>query len=454
MATNILMPALSPTMTEGTLARWMKKEGDAVEAGDVVCEIETDKATMEVEAVDEGTLAKILIAEGTEGVAVNTPIAILAEEGEDVKEAAKAEAAPAHAPTPAAEAPAPAPAAEVPAAAAAAQEAPAQETPAQETAASPAPPPSGERIFASPLAKRMASQAGLDLARITGSGPHGRIIKVDIEAALKGGKGKAAAPGAAVPPAGAPAAPPAPSGPGGIAFAESMKIPHRVEKLSSMRKVIAQRLTESKQQVPHFYLTVDCEIDALLKTRKELNEKLAKTGREVKISVNDFVVRASALALLEVPAANAAYDAGGLVFFERADISVAVATPAGLITPVVKGADGKGLAAIAAETKELAGRAREGKLKPEEYQGGTFSISNLGMFGVKQFEAVINPPQGCILAVGAGEERAVVREGALAIATVMSCTLSVDHRVVDGAVGAEFLAAFKRLIEDPLTMLL
>ncbi len=444
MATNILMPALSPTMTEGTLARWIKQEGDSVAAGDVVCEIETDKATMEVEAVDEGTLAKILVAEGTEGVAVNTPIAVLAEEGEDVKAAASeagsapAPTAPAPAPEPA---PAPAPMAAAPAAAAAAE------------VAAAAPAPSGERVFASPLAKRMASQAGLDLAKLTGSGPHGRIIKVDIEAALKGGK---AAPAAAPAPAAAaaPASIPAPSGPGGIAFAESMKIPHRVEKLSSMRKVIAQRLTESKQQVPHFYLTVDCEIDALLKTRKELNDKLAKAKREVKISVNDFVVRAVALSLLEVPAANAAYDASGLVFFERADISVAVATPSGLITPIVKGADGKGLAAIAAETKELATRAREGKLQPEEYQGGTFSISNLGMFGVKQFEAVINPPQGCILAVGAGEERAVVRDGALAIATVMSCTLSVDHRVVDGAVGAEFLAAFKRLIEDPLTMLL
>ena len=250
------------------------------------------------------------------------------------------------------------------------------------------------------------------------------------------------------------AAAPAPSGPAGIAFAESMGIPHRVEKLSSMRRVIAQRLTESKQQVPHFYLTVDCEIDALLKTRKELNDKLAAAKKDTKISVNDFVVRAVALALLEVPAANAAYDPNGLVYFERADVSVAVATPAGLITPIVKGADGKGLAAIAAETRDLAARARDGKLKPEEYQGGTFSVSNLGMFGVKQFEAVINPPQGCILAVGAGEQRAVVKEGALAIATLMSCTLSVDHRVVDGAVGAEFLAAFKRLIEDPLTMLL
>ncbi len=445
MATNILMPALSPTMTEGTLARWVKQEGENVAAGDVVCEIETDKATMEVEAVDEGTLAKILIAEGTEGVAVNTPIAVLAEEGEDVAAAAAGAASAQPAPT-ASPAPAPAPA-EAPAMAAA--------PPAPQAAAPVA--ASGARVFASPLAKRMASQAGLDLAKITGSGPHGRIIKVDIEAALAAGSAQAAAPAAAAPtaaPTTAPAAAPVAAGPGGIAFAESMAIPHRVEKLSSMRKVIAQRLTESKQQVPHFYLTIDCEIDGLLKTRKELNEKLAKSGRDGKISVNDFVVRAVALALLEVPAANAAYDPGGLVFFERADVSVAVATPNGLITPIVKGADGKGLARIAAETKDLATRARDGKLLPEEYQGGTISVSNLGMFGIKQFEAVINPPQGCILAVGAGEQRAVVRDGALAIATVMSCTLSVDHRVVDGAVGAAFLAAFKRLIEDPLTMLL
>ncbi|MEO1190959.1 MAG: pyruvate dehydrogenase complex dihydrolipoamide acetyltransferase [Pseudomonadota bacterium] len=439
MASEILMPALSPTMTEGNLARWLKQEGDQVSAGDVVCEIETDKATMEVEAVDEGTLAKILVAEGTEGVAVNTPIALLADEGEAIEEVAKGvAAAPAASP-----APEPTPA-------------PAQEEPTMQTSTpSPAPAPaSGERLFISPLARRMATQAGLDLAALTGSGPHGRIIKVDVEAALKGGVAQAAPAAAAPAPAAAPAAAPVPTGPGGIAFAQAQDIPHRVEKLSAMRKVIAQRLTESKQQVPHFYLTVDCEIDALLKARKELNEKLAASKREVKISVNDFVVRALALALLEVPAANAAYDPGGLVFFERVDVSVAVATPAGLITPIVKGADGKGLAAIAAETKDLATRAREGKLAPEEYQGGTISVSNLGMFGVKQFEAVINPPQGCILAVGAGEARAVVKSGALAMATIMSCTLSVDHRVVDGAVGAELLAAFKRLIEDPMSMLL
>ena len=286
----------------------------------------------------------------------------------------------------------------------------------------------------------MAQQAGIDLAQLKGSGPHGRIVKSDIEAALKGG---------------APAAAGAlPQGTPGKAFADTFGIPYRQEPLSGMRKVIAQRLTESKQTVPHFYLTIDCELDALLKVRKDLNARAPEGEGGYKLSVNDFVIRAAALALRQVPEANAAFDPSGLVFFEQADISVAVATPAGLITPIVKAADGKGLAQISTEMKTLAGKARDGKLKPEEYQGGTFSISNLGMFGVKQFEAVINPPQGCILAVGAGEQRPVVKEGALSVATVMSCTLSVDHRVVDGAVGAQFLAAFKKLIEDPLTMLL
>ncbi|MBC6404256.1 MAG: pyruvate dehydrogenase complex dihydrolipoamide acetyltransferase [Rhodospirillales bacterium] len=445
MATTITMPALSPTMTEGTLARWVKQIGDTVAAGDVICEIETDKATMEVEAVDDGRLAKILVEEGSENVAINTPIALLAEEGESVETAAQGAAVAAKPPV----VPAAVVAASAPASAPVAQAVPGPAPAAAATAA-------GGRIFASPLAKRMAGQTGLDLALITGSGPHGRIVKTDIEAAIASGTGKAdvAIPEAMPVPVTAPAPAAAYGGPVGIAFAETMGIPHRVEKLSAMRKVIAQRLTESKQQVPHFYLTVDCQIDSLLKIRKELNEKPTKAGRGGKISVNDFVIRAVALALGEVPAANAAYDPAGLVFFERADVSVAVATPAGLITPIVKDAGAKGLATIAAETKNLAARAREGKLQPADYQGGTFSVSNLGMFAIKQFEAVINPPQGCILAVGAGEERAVVKEGALAIATVMSCTLSVDHRVVDGAVGAEFLAAFKRLIEDPITMLL
>jgi len=439
MSTNVLMPALSPTMTEGKLAKWVKAVGDQVKAGDVLCEIETDKATMEVEAVDEGVLAKILVPAGTEGVAVNTPIAVIAEEGEKVAAAAPAPKAAAKADAPKAEAKAPAPAA-----APSAKPAPA------------AGDDKGERIFVSPLARRMAEQAGLALKGLQGSGPHGRIVKSDIEAALAGGAPKAAPAAAAAAPAGAPPAAAAPkaAGPGAKQLADLLKMPYRQEPLSGMRKVIAQRLTESKQTVPHFYLTVDCEIDALLKARKELNDRLAARKSETKISVNDFVIRAAAIALKQVPAANASYDPSGMLFYEHADISVAVATPGGLITPIVKAAEGKGLAAIADEMKDLAGRARDGKLKPEEYQGGSFSISNLGMFGVKQFEAVINPPQGCILAVGAGEQRAVVKAGALAIATVMSCTLSVDHRVVDGAVGAEFLQAFKRLIEDPLSMLL
>ncbi len=457
MPINVLMPALSPTMTEGTLAKWHVKEGDEVASGDVIAEIETDKATMEVEAVEEGKVGKIVVGEGTEAVAVNAVIAILLEEGEsagdiDVGAAqAKAPAAPGGNGTAAAngiEAPAPSPA---PAPAAA-------PTPAAAPAAAPAPASGSDgRVFASPLARRMAQQAGIDLAQLKGSGPHGRIVKSDIEVALKGGAPAAAATAApaAAPSAAAPAAAGTlPQGTPGKAFADTFGIPYRQEPLSGMRKVIAQRLTESKQTVPHFYLTIDCELDALLKVRKDLNARAPEGEGGYKLSVNDFVIRAAALALRQVPEANAAFDPSGLVFFEQADISVAVATPAGLITPIVKAADGKGLAQISTEMKTLAGKARDGKLKPEEYQGGTFSISNLGMFGVKQFEAVINPPQGCILAVGAGEQRPVVKEGALSVATVMSCTLSVDHRVVDGAVGAQFLAAFKKLIEDPLTMLL
>ncbi|MGH6946297.1 MAG: pyruvate dehydrogenase complex dihydrolipoamide acetyltransferase [Kiloniellales bacterium] len=435
MTVNILMPALSPTMTEGKLAKWLKKEGDEVAAGDVLAEIETDKATMEVEAVDEGTLGKILIDEGTDGVAVNTPIAILLEEGED-KSALKDAA-------PAAPKPAPAPKADVPK-----TEAPKPETkPASPAPATKATTPKGNgdaRVFASPLAKRMAEQAGIDLSAVKGSGPHGRVVKSDIEAAVKGGVALKGPP--------SPAAPGvvAPSGPGAKQLADLLGMAYRQEPLSSMRKVIARRLTESKQTIPHFYLTVDCTIDELLSLRKRLNER----NENLKLSVNDFVIRAVALALKTVPTANASYDESGLVYYEHADVSVAVATPNGLITPIVKKAESKGLAVISAEMKDLAGRARDGKLKPEEYQGGTFSVSNLGMYGIKQFEAVINPPQGCILAVGAGEQRAVVKDGAIAIASVMSCALSVDHRVVDGAIGAEFMVAFKKLIEDPLTMLL
>jgi pyruvate dehydrogenase E2 component (dihydrolipoamide acetyltransferase) len=460
MPINVLMPALSPTMTEGTLAKWHVKEGDEVSSGDVIAEIETDKATMEVEAVEEGTLGKILIGEGTEGVAVNSVIAILLEEGEsagdiDVEAAkAKAPASPGGEEKEAkAEAPAPSPApSAAPSPAPAPEPAPAPQG-APVAAQAPSSGESGERIFASPLARRMAEQSGLDLGQIKGSGPHGRIVKADIEGALQAGTGKAAPAETPAPAAAAPAAAPA-QGTFGKAFADSYDIPYRQEPLSGMRKVIAQRLTESKQTVPHFYLTIDCELDAVLKVRADLNARAPEGEGSYKLSVNDFVIRASALALHQVPQANAAFDPSGLVFFERADVSVAVATPVGLITPIIKGADGKGLAQISREMRELATKARDGKLKPEEYQGGTFSVSNLGMFGVKQFEAVINAPQGCILAVGAGEQRAIVKDGAVTSATMMSCTLSVDHRVVDGAVGAQFLAAFKKLIEDPLTMLL
>jgi pyruvate dehydrogenase E2 component (dihydrolipoamide acetyltransferase) len=429
MPIEILMPALSPTMTEGNLAKWLKNEGEAVKAGDVIAEIETDKATMEVEAVDEGKLGKILVPAGSQGVKVNQPIALLLEEGEDASALAKAPTA----------APKAAPPAAAPAAAASAP-APAAQRPAAAPAAAPAPvaPAAGERIFASPLARRMAQQAGLDLTRLNGSGPHGRIVKADIDAALA--RGVPGAPSAAKPALGAP--PPAPPAAGLPAFTE---VPH-----SMMRKVIARRLVESKREAPHFYLTLDCNIDRLLQLRQEINAKREKD----KISVNDFVIKASALALKQVPAANASWMENAVRLYQAADVSVAVATPGGLITPIIRSAETKSLSAISAEMKDLAARARENKLKPEEYQGGTFSVSNLGMFGIREFAAVINPPQGAILAVGAGEQRPIVKDNALAIATMMSCTLSVDHRVVDGAIGAEFLAAFKKLIEDPLSMLI
>jgi pyruvate dehydrogenase E2 component (dihydrolipoamide acetyltransferase) len=445
MPINILMPALSPTMTEGTLAKWLVKEGDAITSGDVIAEIETDKATMEVESIDEGTVGKLFVAEGAEGVPVNQVIAVLLEEGEDASAiddsvVAAPAAPPAEAAPAAASAPEPAPAAPAAPAPAAAPAAPARVD--------------GARVFASPLARRMAIQAGLDIARVNGTGPHGRVVKRDIEAALAGAPLAEAAPAAAAapPPAAAPA--PAPAGPGAQQMADLLGMAYRLEPANNMRKTIARRLSEAKQTVPHFYLTVDCELDALLGLRKELNASGEKSGA-YKLSVNDFVIRAVALALKQVPDANASWDeAGAILYYDKADISVAVATPNGLITPVIKDAGAKGLAAISGEMKDLAGRARDGKLTPEEYQGGGFSISNLGMFGIKDFAAIINPPQGCILAVGAGEQRPVVKDGALAVATVMSCTLSVDHRVVDGAVGAQFLAAFKRLIEEPLTMLL
>ncbi|MGF6231177.1 pyruvate dehydrogenase E2 component (dihydrolipoamide acetyltransferase) [Inquilinus ginsengisoli] len=443
MTINILMPALSPTMTEGTLATWHKKEGDKVKSGDVIAEIETDKATMEVEAVDEGTIGKIVVPEGTENVPVNEVIAILLEEGED------AGALKGGAPAPKAEAKA-----EVPAE-------PKSEAKAEAPAAQPAPavkPATNghddSRVFASPLARRMAQQAGVDLAALQGSGPHGRIVKADIDAAVAGGapaaKPAAAAPEAAKPALAAPAAKPAAAGgPNAKQLADAFGIPYSEQKHSNMRKTVARRLLESKQTVPHFYLTVDIELDALLKLRKELNDR-----GDVKLSVNDLIIKAAALALRKVPAANTSWTDESMIQYERVDVSVAVATPGGLITPIIKDADRKGLGTISGEMKDLAARARDGKLKPEEYQGGTFSISNLGMFGVKDFAAIINPPQSCILAVGAGTQRPVVKDGALAIATVMSCTLSVDHRAVDGAVGAEYLAAFRALVEAPLSMML
>ena len=437
MPAKILMPALSPTMTEGKLAKWLVGEGEEVNSGDVIAEIETDKATMEVEAVEEGKLGKIMVPEGTEGVAVNNVIALLLEEGEDdsALDGVDVSAAPlgGNGGTP--------PAAAEPAA-------PAPSTSAPEPAAAPAAPPpqpvaSGERIIASPLARRMASQAGLDLAGVSGTGPNGRIVKADVEAAIAGGASAAPAAASAAP-AGAPAAP-----------TNAEKLPFEpefeLEAHSTMRKTIARRLTESKQQVPHFYLTVDCEIDELLTLRKTLNEK---GDGAYKLSVNDLVIKAAAIALRRVPKANASWTDEGVKLYKSADIAVAVAIDGGLITPVVRQADNKGMETISSEMKELSARARDGKLGPEEYQGGTFSISNLGMYGIKDFCAVINPPQACILAVGAGEQRPVVKDGALAVATVMSCTLSVDHRAVDGAIGAEYLGAFKTMIEDPLNMLL
>ncbi len=464
MPVKILMPALSPTMTEGNLARWLKKEGDEISPGDVLAEIETDKATMEVEAIDEGTLGKIVVGDGAEGVRVNEVIGYILEDGEDVSAIEDEPAAePAETPRPAgAEKPAPAAApassgnddiAITPLARRIADQAGVdigsiegtgargKITRADVEAAIGGKPGSkaasvekGNRVFASPLARRLAKEAGLELGGIAGSGPNGRIVKADVEKARSAPK---------------PEAPAAATAAAEIPASEA----YEIVKMSTMRKVIAERMAHSKSTVPHFYLTVDCEIDELLKVRKALNERGEKAG--VKLSVNDFIIRACALALMEVPEANAGFEAEGLVRrYSRADISVAVAIDGGLITPIIRNANGKGLAQISEEMKDLAGRARDGKLMPEEYQGGSFSISNLGMFGVKQFDAVINEPQGCILAVGAGEARPVVKNGEIVPATVMSCTLSVDHRVVDGAMGAQLLAAIKRLIEYPPAMLL
>ena len=435
MPIEILMPALSPTMTEGNLVAWLKAEGDTISPGEVIAEIETDKATMEVEAVDEGVLGKILVAAGTEGVSVNAAIAILLEEGEDkssIKDNAyrsdpieiqntqnseqKSEGQP-----------------------------DINEPKKGKVVSENTKVPLGKmqsplivnqddvRVAASPLARRMAEHAGLDLAKISGSGPNGRIIKADIDQVLSQDNALKLPPVSTV------------TSPSIEPSAQYDAIPN-----NSMRKVIASRLTESKQVAPHFYMTVDCNVDALKQVRMELNEKVEGT----KISINDLIIRASAIALRQVPEANASWTEEATLVYKTIDISVAVAIEGGLITPIIRDAGAKGVKEISVKMKDLANRAREGKLMPEEYQGGTFSISNLGMYGVKEFSAVINPPQGAILAIGAAEERPIIKDGAVAAATLMSCTLSVDHRVVDGAVGARFLSAFKRLIEDPLTMLL
>ena len=425
MPIELKMPALSPTMEEGTLAKWLVKEGDEVKSGDILAEIETDKATMEFEAVDEGTIAKILVPEGSDGVKVGVAIAILAGEGEDASAAASA------------------PSAEKAPAAAPKAEAPKQEEAPKAAAPAPiaAPAASGDRVKASPLARRLAQQQGIDLAAVAGSGPNGRIVKADLTGAKPGAASPAVAPSAAAAPAAIAA--PAP--------AQIPDIPHESTKLSNMRKTIARRLTESKQTVPHIYLTVDIQLDALLKLRSELNQGLESRG--VKLSVNDMLVKALAGALMEVPSCNVMLTGDQLVTFKRADISVAVSIPNGLITPVVTGADVKSLSAIATEIKDLASRAKDGKLKPEEYAGGTASISNMGMYGIKQFEAVINPPQGMIMAIGAGEKRPYIVNDELTVATVMSATGSFDHRAIDGADGAKLMQAFKRLVENPLSML-
>ncbi|MGO6842418.1 pyruvate dehydrogenase complex dihydrolipoamide acetyltransferase [Rhizobium ruizarguesonis] len=448
MPINITMPALSPTMEEGNLSKWLVKEGDKVKSGDVIAEIETDKATMEVEAVDEGTVAKLVVAAGTEGVKVNALIAVLAADGEDVSAAASS--AGSAAPAPKADGAA-APKAE-------AAPAPAQSTSAAApvtTAAAASVSSDGNRTFSSPLARRLAKEAGIDLSAVAGSGPHGRVVKSDIEAAVAGGGAKAAA--APVSAAAAPA--PAAAAPKGASEEAVLKlfepgsyelVPH-----DGMRKTIARRLVESKQTIPHFYVSVDCELDALLALRAQLNDAAPRKDNApaYKLSVNDMVIKAMALALRDVPDANVSWTDSNMVKHKHADVGVAVSIPGGLITPIIRKAEEKTLSTISNEMRDLGKRAKDRKLKPEEYQGGTSSVSNMGMMGVKNFAAVVNPPHATILAVGAGEQRVVVKKGEMAIATVMSVTLSTDHRCVDGALGAELLQAFKGYIENPMGML-
>jgi pyruvate dehydrogenase E2 component (dihydrolipoamide acetyltransferase) len=447
MPTNILMPALSPTMEKGNLAKWLKKEGDKVKSGDVIAEIETDKATMEVEAVDEGTLAKIVVPEGTADVPVNQVIAVLAGDGEDVKTAASG--ATSSAPAPKAEAPK----TEARPAAAAPQPAQASAAPAPKAEA---PKANGHaRIFSSPLARRLARESGIDISRVQGTGPHGRVVARDIEAAQKG-KGLKA-PGAAPIAAAAPAPMIAPAGASDQQIRALYEdgsyevVPH-----DNMRRTIAQRLTASTQTIPHFYLTMDCNIGKLTAAREEINAAAPKDkdGKPAyKLSVNDFVIKALALALQRIPDANVSWTEAGMLKHKHSDIGVAVAMPGGLITPIIRNAETKSLSVISNEMKDFAARARARKLKPHEYQGGTTSVSNLGMYGIKDFTAVINPPHATILAVGTGEERAIVKNGKIEAATIMSVTLSCDHRAVDGALGAELIGAFKTLIENPVMML-
>jgi pyruvate dehydrogenase E2 component (dihydrolipoamide acetyltransferase) len=426
MSFEILMPALSPTMTEGSLAKWLKREGDKIQSGDIIAEIETDKATMELEAQDGGTLGKILVPEGTLAVAINTPIAVMLAADETMSNAAPVSAAVVTAATSA-------PAVATPTAPTAATSAPAVATPAAEAkpaVGSAAVLASGDgRIFASPLARRLANEARLDLSGVVGTGPHGRIIAANIERAKASGAMSDSSTG------------PAP-------------VDYREIPLSNFRKTIAKRLTEAKQTVPHFYLAIDCTIDKLLALRAQVNEGMATQRIDGKVSINDFVVKAASMALRRVPAVNASFTESAIHEYTDVDVSVAVTTPNGLIAPIVRKADSKTVLQISAEMKVLAARARDGKLSPGEFQGGSFSISNLGMYGVKQFAAIINPPQGCILAVGAAEQRAVIVNGQFAVATQMTCTLSVDHRVVDGALGAEFLQTFKALIDEPILTLL
>ena len=451
MPINILMPALSPTMEKGNLAKWLKKEGDKVKSGDVIAEIETDKATMEVEAVDEGTIAKILVPEGTQDVPVNDVIAVLAGDGEDVKAAASAGAGAAPAPKPAEP---PKPAAQAAAAAAPAPTAaPAPSAaPVPQPAAAPAAQANGHaRVFSSPLARRLAKEAGIDLGRITGTGPHGRVIARDVDDA-KSGKGLKAP--AAAPAAAGPSIAPSMSDKQILALFEPGSyevVPH-----DGMRRTIAQRLTASVQNVPHFYLTIDCDIGKLLAAREEINAAAPKDKEKkplYKISVNDFVIKAMAVALQKIPNCNVSWTEGGMLKHKHSDVGVAVAMPGGLITPIIRKAETKTLSTISNEMKDFAARARARKLKPEEYQGGTTAVSNLSMYGINHFTAVINPPHASILAVGTSEERPVVRGGKIEIANIMSVTLSCDHRAIDGALGAELIGAFKQLIENPVMMM-